>query len=1377
MLSISAVRYAKRIRGTVHIYKISTSNRRIIRQVKRNRIEVDRFIDPLPCELDNHADTTCFGKNFRVISFTSEVCSVSPYLSEYDSLEDIPICTAATAVELESGETIILKFGQGLWFGDRMEHSLINPNQCRSYGIRVCDDPTDEYRKLGMELSDDYVVPFLMKGTTCYFESRSPDLSEIETCRTFLVSDPDTWDPTSELFRISAVGRGPMSVSVSNLSASNLCDLCLYEFYDFDYLQKSDIAQIRTSKRHHGVDANLLSLKWGIGLEKARNTIKYTTQMNVRSALLPLTRRYRTDLLSQRLKRLNTRFYTDTMFSKIGTSLRGNTCTQIFTDGNGAVFAYPMRSKAQAGDKLLSLIQQVGIPNELHRDGAPEMGGNSKFNKICQEHRIRSSYTEPHSPWQNKCENIIGVISKKLKARRARRRIPKCIWDYHIVWEAQVYTRTVHKNNHTSLEALTGDTTDISEWIEFEFYDLCLYWDNRDGDTRPSIGRWLGPSHHIGSALCYYILTEKATVVSRTSVQHITKEEFETSEMKVRVAAYHESLDKYIDAESEYTNGPDGDDFVKDDEELPVGYEENGDYFGSEDAPDIDDIIDNENERTQSDSYDKYIGTEIVLPNSADQNLIARVKKKVRSDDKNTPDYYNPIRDHSVYEVQFPDGTTDEVEANMIAESMVAECDSEGRRFQIFNEISDHRKDDTALSVAEGSYMTRAGNPISKKTTRGWHILIEWRDGSMDWHKLAEVKDAYPVQLAEYAIANGIDHEPAFKWWVRKTIKRKDRMISKVKSKYWKNTHKFGIQIPKSVQEAYAIDRETGTSHWSRAIEKEIRNVRIAFEKIDGVTEEQMRTGKVRPGYSHCSTHMIFDVKMDGSFTRKARLVADGHKTEPPTSMTYSSVVSRDSVRIALSIASLNCLEISSCDIGNAYLNAPCREKLWTVAGAEFGSEKGAVMIISRALYGLKSSGAAWRSTLAQTMELLGYKPTQADPDVWLKRAIKHDRTPYYKMMLIYVDDVLHLAEDPNEDMTKLSEFYRLKDGTGEPDRYLGGNIERVQTQDGSVAWSLSCHDYLFNAIKQVQADLSQKDLSLKQFGTGLRPYPASYRPEMDVTSTLDEDGTTKFQQLIGILRWAIELGRVDILTEVSCLSQHLAEPRDGHLLAVYKIFKYLDACLKKEKGRIVFDGKYKFVDNVIFNDTNRQEWEDFYQDANEEFPIKGPEPLGNPVRLSAYVDANHAGNLKTRRSHTGLLVYMNSAPILWYSKRQNTVETSSFGSEYIALRICTEMVEALRYKLRCFGIPIDGPCDIFCDNRSVVTNSSVPTSVLNKRHNAICYHRVREAQAAGVIRVGWIEGKFNIADLFTKTTLSNEAKRTFVQHIFNDQVTPLPRA
>jgi len=88
----------------------------------------------------------------------------------------------------------------------------------------------------------------------------------------------------------------------------------------------------------------------------------------------------------------------------------------------------------------------------------------------------------------------------------------------------------------------------------------------------------------------------------------------------------------------------------------------------------------------------------------------------------------------------------------------------------------------------------------------------------------------------------------------------------------------------------------------------------------------------------------------------------------------------------------------------------------------------------------------------------------------------------------------------------------------------------------------------------------------------------------------------------------------------------------------------------------------------------------------------------------------------------------------------------------------------------------VEVPTDVLCYNRSVVTNSSVPTSVLNKRHNALCYHRVREAQAADIIRVGWIEREKNVADLFTKTTLSNESKRKFVQVIFDDIASPLPR-
>jgi hypothetical protein len=117
-----------------------------------------------------------------------------------------------------------------------------------------------------------------------------------------------------------------------------------------------------------------------------------------------------------------------------------------------------------------------------------------------------------------------------------------------------------------------------------------------------------------------------------------------------------------------------------------------------------------------------------------------------------------------------------------------------------------------------------------------------------------------------------------------------------------------------------------------------------------------------------------------------------------------------------------------------------------------------------------------------------------------------------------------------------------------------------------------------------------------------------------------------------------------------------------------------------------------------------------------------------------------------------GILVYLNCVPILWYSKAQTTVETSTFGSEFVALRIMVEKLDALRYKLRMLGIPIDGPANVFCDKKSVVTNATVPTSTLKKKHNSIAYHRVREAVAAGVLRIAKVHTSENLAYVLTKS-------------------------
>ena len=169
------------------------------------------------------------------------------------------------------------------------------------------------------------------------------------------------------------------------------------------------------------------------------------------------------------------------------------------------------------------------------------------------------------------------------------------------------------------------------------------------------------------------------------------------------------------------------------------------------------------------------------------------------------------------------------------------------------------------------------------------------------------MKESYILQVAEYAVASHIDQEPAFAWWVPHVMR---------------------------VEEALKLDKENGNTLWYDAITKEIKNVRIAFEEWKG------NENKIPPGYQKIKHHIIFKIKLSENFRQKARFVAGGHVTETPASLTYSTVVSQNSVRIILMIAALNGLEISSCDIQNAYLTAPCREKIYFIAGPELGSDQ-----------------------------------------------------------------------------------------------------------------------------------------------------------------------------------------------------------------------------------------------------------------------------------------------------------------------------------------------------------------------------------------------------------------------------------------------------
>ena len=282
----------------------------------------------------------------------------------------------------------------------------------------------------------------------------------------------------------------------------------------------------------------------------------------------------------------------------------------------------------------------------------------------------------------------------------------------------------------------------------------------------------------------------------------------------------------------------------------------------------------------------------------------------------------NPILDTRMYEVEYLDGERASLAANSIAENLFAPIDDEGNRQVLMDEIIGHRSNEQAVKQQDAFITTRTGTKRRRETTKGWELLIRWKDGGTDWIALKDIKESYPVQVTEYTVSSRISEEPALAWWLSSFLKKRNRIIAMTKSKYWLRTHKFGIEIPKSVLQARQINAKHGNTLWWDAICKEMKNVRPAFEVSEGGIQQ------LPSGFQEIKCHMIFDFKSGENFHRKAHLVSGGHTTDAPATLTYSSVVSQDSVQIALTIEALNGLEVMASDIQNDYLTADCRKKI-----------------------------------------------------------------------------------------------------------------------------------------------------------------------------------------------------------------------------------------------------------------------------------------------------------------------------------------------------------------------------------------------------------------------------------------------------------------
>ena len=616
------------------------------------------------------------------------------------------------------------------------------------------------------------------------------------------------------------------------------------------------------------------------------------------------------------------------------------------------------------------------------------------------------------------------------------------------------------------------------------------------------------------------------------------------------------------------------------------------------------------------------------------------------------------------------------------------------------------------------------------------NLLMEWETGECTWepcrtNEKTGIFDQDPITVATYVKENKLEDEECFKFpgllTHIKNIKKLTRRVNQAKlhSFRTKPVYMYGFLVPRNHEQAMSIDERNGNTKWQDS-------EKLELSQIDSYDTFEDKGVGHDPGigWKKIRVHMVYAVKHDGR--HKSRLVAGGHLTETPIDSVYSSVVSLRGIRILTFLSELNNMETWATDIGNAYLESYTKEMVYIRAGPEFREREGHILIIRKALYGLRSSGLRWRERFSDVLMSMGFVASFSEPDIWMR-----DKSDHWEYIAVYVDDLLIVSRDPKTIIASLEGEHNFKlKGSGPISFHLGCDFQR--DPDGVLC---------YQPKKYVEKILGNYKM---MFGSNPRqvtsPLTKGDHPELCDSELLDEEDTKKYQSLVGSLQWVIQIGRFDVTTAVMTLSRFRAAPRKGHLERVQRIFGYLS---KMRHGVIRIrteEPDYSDIPEKLY------EWDyTAYAGAKETIPHNCPRALGKRVITSTFVDANLYHDMISGRSVTGVLHLFNKTPVDWFSKLQSTVETATFGSEYVAARTATEQIIDLRNTLRYLGAPVEGPTYLFGDNETVVNTASVPYSKLHKRHNALSYHRVREAIAAGIIRFHHIRGKLNPADVLSK--------------------------
>ena len=1310
--------------------------------------------------IDNGCDQSIINlSSFLIQSFAGVMYNVGGALHSMSASNLELVNEAFTLCTLCDNSKIIIKLNQCFLDRDPLQtEALLQPHQARAFGVIVDDcaschlAPNNSPGGQCITVGDtSYKMNF--DGWKCYFRVQKPTPEDLLKYEIVELTSALPYEPQRRTSR-----RLPSSPAIS---------------ID-DWRARLGYPTYETTKATLDNTTHMIQ------------TLQAETREYMRD-------HYKTRVWALRPRRINDTCYSDTFFSSIR-SVRGYKCFQLFAfKGSKFDVAKLMKREADAPTAYENVIRHIGAPNKMVTDNAQVLTG-VRWNDINRKYCIATGLTVPHHQHQNFCEGAGGNLKHALlKLFHNTPHAPLSYWCFGLSYldKTRRYLSKSALQGRCGFEMIHGETADISIF-RFAWFQPIWYYSPSVSFPHDKMepGFFLDVEDNTGDGFSYTILPVRtyADIPLRrpiTLVRSVVRGRDYSSTSAPRCLADDVGF-KFLTH--------DGVELVGEDELLPT-----------ETPPIL---------APPSPLEETVVRETQSLPLSYDHMLLSDLDRAVDATSptcappppvlESLPDTIDMLVDDVTTDALGIVPTTgnidDDIPIISQTQPVVEDVDSDDEDsvtmdpHPIASNINDTEYDNVVSQLNTvfdecDDYLAAELQSISdhRFTTGVLELQVIYTDDTSSWHPIDLIKDEDPQAVANYILRNDLGHvsNKMYGRWARfflRSLKRTLRRLrrssffgfqstsfeptpKKRRSRRYtptfmhkmaideplpndRRTFKFGLEVPRNWKDILRLDAVAGNRAWQGAVEKEIAAL-IFHDCFDFKSPDYKPPGE----FQFCRLHFVYDIKPDLRY--KARLVCDGSRVDPRGLSTRATVVKGISVRLLDIIADSQNLDVLCGDIGNAFIQANTKEKIYTRCGSEFGDRAGAIAIITRALYGLTTSAERFRTMLADFLRTLGFVSARFDRDVWMRL---RDCGDGYDYICTHVDDFKVVARNPGHWVDRIACIFLIKEH-GPRNYYLGNDYTH---HDGEDMWTYGCQTYATEAVARVERLYG----CLPKVST---PLPVEdCHPEMDTSPLLALDDHRKFQMLLGMLQWMVTIGRPELCTLVSSLNRFGAAPREYHLDLAVRAFGYIKTT---KHYQIAIDSRPMVINRTT--PSYEKLIPDFvkdYPETSEELDPGFPKVFGPRLQTSILVDSDHAHDLKTRRSLSGLLAFVGSTPVMWFAKRQGSVASSTYAAEFAALRTATEEAISLRYMLRCLGcnIPNDGSSAtrVFGDNLSVILNAQNPSADLSKKHVAISFHVVREAIAAGIIEAYWLKGEWNLSDIMTKQ-IPTTAFRKHCDHIY----------